>query len=239
LRHLAARQAPRGNHKVQTRNENSRTGQEDVQAEGHRRRPSRLAACAAVRGRQPRLGPVVRSHAFDLPKKVRAMACATRCPPRPRRHAGRARRRDVDTPKTAALRERFGTGLEQRLIIAGAEVDNNLKLAARNIPQVDVLPNAGLNVYDVLRRDTLVLTRDAIDAINARLGAVKPNSGRLRNGRHERHYDVILAPVITEKATLLSEQNKVVFRVSMDSTKDEIARAVESCSRCRCSRSTP
>ena len=44
----------------------------------------------------------------------------------------------------------------------------------------------------------------------------------------ERHYDVILAPVITEKATLLSEQNKVVFRVAMDSTKDEIARAVES-----------
>ena len=44
----------------------------------------------------------------------------------------------------------------------------------------------------------------------------------------ERHYDVILAPVITEKATILSEQNKVVFRVAMDSTKDEIARAVES-----------
>jgi large subunit ribosomal protein L23 len=55
----------------------------------------------------------------------------------------------------------------------------------------------------------------------------------------ERSYDVILAPVITEKATILSEQNKVVFRVAMDSTKDEIARAVESCSRCRCSRSTP
>jgi large subunit ribosomal protein L4 len=47
-------------------------------------------------------------------------------------------------------------------------VDNNFKLAARNIPNVDVLPNAGLNVYDVLRRQTLVLTKDAVEAISAR-----------------------------------------------------------------------
>ena len=57
------------------------------------------------------------------------------------------------------------------LIIAGAEVDANLKLAARNIPNVDVLPDAGLNVYDVLRRDKLVLTKDAVDAIRARFEA--------------------------------------------------------------------
>ena len=54
------------------------------------------------------------------------------------------------------------------LVIAGAEVDANLKLAARNIPNVDVLPNAGLNVYDVLRRHTLVLTKDAVEAIRTR-----------------------------------------------------------------------
>ena len=59
-------------------------------------------------------------------------------------------------------------GLTNALIIAGAEVDNNFALAARNIPNVDVLPSAGLNVYDVLRRDTLVLTKDAVDAIRAR-----------------------------------------------------------------------
>jgi len=57
------------------------------------------------------------------------------------------------------------------LVIAGAEVDANLKLAARNIPNVDVLPNAGLNVYDVLRRQTLVLTKDAVAAIQARFAA--------------------------------------------------------------------
>ena len=54
------------------------------------------------------------------------------------------------------------------LVIAGPEVDGNFKLAARNIPNIDVLPDAGLNVYDVLRRHTLVLTKDAIEAINAR-----------------------------------------------------------------------
>jgi large subunit ribosomal protein L4 len=59
-------------------------------------------------------------------------------------------------------------GLKNALIIAGPELDANLKLAAGNIPLVDVLPNAGLNVYDVLRRDVLVLTKAAVDAINAR-----------------------------------------------------------------------
>ena len=53
-------------------------------------------------------------------------------------------------------------------MIAGAEVDEKFALAARNIPNIDVLPNAGLNVYDVLRRQTLVLTKDAVEAINAR-----------------------------------------------------------------------
>ena len=58
-------------------------------------------------------------------------------------------------------------------MIAGPEVDANLKLAARNMPLIDVLPDAGLNVYDVLRRDTLVLTRDAVDAIEARFAAAQ------------------------------------------------------------------
>ena len=167
---LAKRRA--GTHKVQTRNENSRTGKKMYKQKGtggarhgSRRAPQFVGGSRAF-------GPVVRSHAFDLPKKVRALAL---------KHALSSKAKagslvvldaaSVDSPKTAALRERFGGfGWKSALIIAGAEVDNNLKLAARNIPGVDVLPNAGLNVYDVLRRDTLVLTRDAVDAINARLG---------------------------------------------------------------------
>jgi large subunit ribosomal protein L4 len=72
-------------------------------------------------------------------------------------------------PKTAALRDQLGKiGITHALVIAGVDVDTNFKLAARNIPNVDVLPNAGLNVYDVLRRRTLVLTTDAVQAIQAR-----------------------------------------------------------------------
>ena len=75
----------------------------------------------------------------------------------------------LDSAKTAGLKASLAKmGLANALVIAGPEVDGNLKLAARNIPYFDVLPSAGLNVYDILRRDTLVLTRSAIDAISAR-----------------------------------------------------------------------
>ena len=78
----------------------------------------------------------------------------------------------MEQSKTAALRADLAKlGLSNALIIAGATVDPNLKLAARNIPNIDVLPDAGLNVYDVLRRDTLVLTKDAVEAIRARFEA--------------------------------------------------------------------
>jgi large subunit ribosomal protein L4 len=91
---------------------------------------------------------VVRSHAFDLPKKVRALAL---------KHALSSKAKTgslvvldgavLDTPKTAVLRQRFTTlGWSKALIIAGAEVDANFGLAARNIPHIHVLPSAGLNV---------------------------------------------------------------------------------------------
>ena len=165
---LAKRRA--GTHKVQTRNENSRTGKKMYKQKGtggarhgSRRAPQFVGGSRAF-------GPVVRSHEFDLPKKVRALAL---------RHALSSKvkagtlividRAALDAPKTASLRAQVAAlGLKNALIIGGPEVDNNFKLAARNIPAVDVLPNAGLNVYDVLRRDTLVLTRAAIEAIEAR-----------------------------------------------------------------------
>ncbi len=165
---LAKRRA--GTHKIQVRNEVSRTGKKMYKQKGSggARHGSRRAA-QFVGGAKAH-GPVVRSHAFDLPKKFRALAL---------RHALSSKVKTgslvildaavVSDPKTAALRAQFDTmGLKNALIIAGAEVDNNFALAARNIPNVDVLPSAGLNVYDVLRRHTLVLTKDAVDAINAR-----------------------------------------------------------------------
>jgi large subunit ribosomal protein L4 len=165
---LAKRRA--GTHKIQVRNEVSRTSKKMYKQKGTggARHGSRRAA-QFVGGAKAH-GPVVRSHAFDLPKKVRALAL---------RHALSSKAKDgsiiiVDTvmckdAKTAALRTQLGAiGITHALVIAGAEVDNNFKLAARNIPNVDVLPNAGLNVYDVLRRRTLVLTKDAVEAIQAR-----------------------------------------------------------------------
>jgi len=160
-----------GNHKVQTRNENSRTGKKMYKQKGtggarhgSRRAPQFVGGSRAF-------GPIVRDHGFDLPKKVRALAL---------RHALSSKVKagtlvvldaaEIAEPKTAALRAQFAAlGLKNALIIAGPEVNKGFGLAARNIPMVDVLPNAGLNVYDVLRRDTLVLTRSAIEAIEARL----------------------------------------------------------------------
>ena len=160
-----------GNHKIQVRNEVSRTGKKMYKQKGTggARHGSRRAA-QFVGGAKAH-GPVVRSHAFDLPKKVRALGL---------RHALSSKAKDgalvvldaatVDAPKTAALRARFAKlGLANALIITGAQVDGAFGLAARNIPNVDVLPTVGLNVYDVLRRHTLVLTREAVEAIQARL----------------------------------------------------------------------
>ena len=165
---LAKRRA--GTHKIQVRNEVSRTGKKMYKQKGTggARHGSRRAA-QFVGGAKAH-GPVVRSHAFDLPKKVRALAL---------RHALSAKAKagalmiledaSLADNKTAGLRGRFKTlGVKNALVIAGPAVDANFKLAARNIPNVDVLPDAGLNVYDVLRRETLILTRAAVQAIEAR-----------------------------------------------------------------------
>jgi len=100
-------------------------------------------------------GPVVRSHEFSLQKKVRRLALET------------AKLADA---KTAALVKRLDKlGWGSVLIIDGPTVDENFARAARNIPGIDVLPQQGANVYDILRRDTLVLTRDAVQHLEARL----------------------------------------------------------------------
>jgi len=165
---LAKRRA--GTHKIQVRNEVSRTGKKMYKQKGTggARHGSRRAA-QFVGGAKAH-GPVVRSHAFDLPKKVRALAL---------RHALSSKAKDgsllvidaavLDDPKTAALRATFDKiGVSNALFITGPEVETNFKLAARNIPNVDVLPDAGLNVYDVLRRHKLVLTKAAVEAIVTR-----------------------------------------------------------------------
>jgi large subunit ribosomal protein L4 len=165
---LARRQ--RGTHKTKDRSEIWRTGKKMYGQKGTGGARHGSARVPQFRGGGRAFGPVVRSHAIDLPKKVRALAL---------KHALSSKAKDggiividkatLDKAKTKSLLAQFGKmSLANALIIDGAELEVNFASAARNIPNVDVLPNAGLNVYDILRRKTLVLTREAIDAIQAR-----------------------------------------------------------------------
>jgi large subunit ribosomal protein L4 len=116
-------------------------------------------------------GPVVRSHEFDLQKKVRRLALKTAL-------SAKQAEGKLVVLEAAKLAEAKTKGLAKRLdklgwgsvlIIDGPIVDENFARAARNLPGVDVLPQQGANVYDILRRDTLVLTRDAVQHLEARL----------------------------------------------------------------------
>ncbi len=116
-------------------------------------------------------GPVVRSHAFDLQKKVRRLALKTALSAK--QAEGKLVVLEAATlaePKTAKLAKSFEKlGWGSVLIIGGPVLDENFARAARNLPEVDVLSQQGANVYDILRRDTLVLTRDAVQHLEARL----------------------------------------------------------------------
>jgi large subunit ribosomal protein L4 len=159
-----------GTHQSLTRGEVSRTGAKMYKQRGTGRARHHSARAPQFRGGAKAHGPVSRSHAFDLPKKVRALAL---------RHALSAKLKSEDLividnlvaseAKTKALIGTFASlGLTNALVIGGAELDNNFKLAAQNIPNVDVLPVQGINVYDILRRGKLVLSKAAVEALEER-----------------------------------------------------------------------
>ncbi len=165
---LAKRQA--GTHKTKGRAEVWRTGKKMYKQKGTGGARHGSARVPQFRGGGRAFGPVVRSHAIDLPKKVRALAL---------RHALSAKAKDgglvvldsteLKDAKTKVLSGHFsGLGLTNALIIDGAEVNSGFAAAARNIPNIDVLPIQGINVYDILRRQKLVLTKAAVDALEAR-----------------------------------------------------------------------
>jgi large subunit ribosomal protein L4 len=165
---LAKRQ--RGTHEVKNRAEIARTGKKMYRQKGTGSARHGSARVNLFRGGGRAFGPHTRSHAIGLPKKMRALAL---------KHALSAKAKDdgivvidaldVKQAKTRTLRSQFAKlGLSNALIIDGAEVAANVRTAARNIPNIDVLPVAGINVYDVLRRHKLVLTRAAVDALEAR-----------------------------------------------------------------------
>lgn len=116
-------------------------------------------------------GPVVRDHAHDLPKKVRQLALCMALASK--QQDGKLVILDnakLSSHKTKELIEKFSKlGLSSALIIDGANLDANFAKAARNIKNIDVLPEQGANVYDILRRDVLVLTKNAIEQLQERL----------------------------------------------------------------------
>jgi large subunit ribosomal protein L4 len=165
---LAKRQ--RGTHDVKNRAEISRTGKKMYRQKGTGSARHGPARVNLFRGGGRSFGPTPRSHAIDLPKKVRALAL---------KHALSAKAKDggiivldkasVKDGKTKQLASHFEKlGWSSMLIIDGAEIDVGFANAARNIPNVDVLPIQGINVYDIMRRGKLVLTKAALDALEAR-----------------------------------------------------------------------
>ena len=165
---LAKRQA--GTRKTKTRSEVSGTTKKFLKQKGSGGARHGNKKVPQFRGGGKAMGPVVRSHAIDLPKKVRALAL---------KHALSTKVKNdsliildaasAKEAKTAGLKAAFKKlGLTSALIVDGAELDENFALAARNIPNIDVLPTQGINVYDILRRDTLVLTKAAVENLEAR-----------------------------------------------------------------------
>ena len=164
---LAKRQA--GTHKALGRAEINRTGKKMYKQKGTGGARHGSARVPQFRGGGRAMGPVVRSHAHELPKKVRALAL---------KHALSAKARagglvvwesaQVEEAKTKTLRATFErAALKNALIIDGASPEAKFVIAARNLPEIDVLPVQGVNVYDIMRREKLVLTRAAVEALEA------------------------------------------------------------------------
>ncbi|MBO6507930.1 MAG: 50S ribosomal protein L4 [Roseibium sp.] len=165
---LAKRQA--GTHKTLQRSEVSGSTKKFVRQKGSGGARHGNKKAPQFRGGGKAFGPVVRDHGHDLPKKVRVLGL---------KHALSAKAKadgivvvedaKAAEAKTKALKAQLDKlGLSSALVIDGAEVDNNFALASRNIPHVDVLPVQGINVYDILRANTLVLTKAAVSALEER-----------------------------------------------------------------------
>ena len=159
-----------GTHHSQDRSEVTTTGKKMYRQKGTGGARHGDKGVPQFRGGGKAFGPKPRSHAIDLPKKVRALAL---------RHALSAKAKageivvlekaEVADGKTKSLRGHFGKlELTNALIIDGSEIEPGFAKAARNIPNIDVLPVQGINVYDILRRKKLVLTKAAVEALEAR-----------------------------------------------------------------------
>lgn len=165
---LAKRQA--GTHRIKTVSEITATTKKMYRQKGtgHARHGSKKVG--QFRGGAKTMGPVVRSHAFDLPKKVRKLGLRNALSAKAK--AGQLVVLDnaaFELGKTAALKAKFEALGWNSVLVVDTELNEGFARAARNIPHVDVLPTVGANVYDILRREKLVLTKAAVESLEARL----------------------------------------------------------------------
>jgi len=160
-----------GNHKTKQIWEVSGTTKKPYAQKGTGRARQGSLRSAQFRGGGVIFGPVVRSHAHDLPKKVRSLALKVALSSKAA--DGKLvvlEKAATESLKTKDLASRLAKlNLSNALFIDGATLDRNFALASRNLPHIDVLPSQGANVYDILRRDTLVITTDGLQALEARL----------------------------------------------------------------------
>lgn len=160
-----------GNHKTKQRAEIRGSTAKPFRQKGTGRARQGDKKAPHMRGGGVAFGPQVRSHAHALPKKVRRLALKTALSSK--QADGKLIVLDSATSKdgkTSLLAKQLKSlGWDSTLVIAGAEVDANFARAVSNIREVDVLPQTGANVYDILRRDTLVLTKDAVEQLQERL----------------------------------------------------------------------
>ncbi len=162
--------AQQGTHKVKTRSEVSYSTKKIYRQKGTGGARHGARSAPIFRGGGIYKGPVVRDHGHELTKKFRKLGL---------RHALSAKMKagalviidDASSDgKTAALAKQVkALGWKRALIIDGASVNENFAQAARNIEGLDILPSMGANVYDILKRDTLVITKAGIEALEARL----------------------------------------------------------------------
>jgi len=166
---LAKRRA--GTHKVKGRSEVSGTTAKQFRQKGTGRARRGSGKVSQFRSGGRAFGPTPRSHEHKLPKKLRKMAM---------RSALSSKQADgeliilnqavLTSPKTKELSAKLDKlGWTSVLVVSGTEIDDNFALAARNVPNLDVLPSEGANVYDILRHQTLVLTKDAVETLEGRL----------------------------------------------------------------------
>jgi large subunit ribosomal protein L4 len=160
-----------GTHQSQTRGEVSKHNQRIGKQKGGGGARHGNGSVGQFRGGAKAFGPRSRDHSIKLPKKVRALAL---------KHALSSKKVEgqlviledakMKAPKTQELRDSIAKlGWKNALVVGGSELDENFALASRNITSMDVLPAQGINVYDILRHETLVLTKEAVDQIEARL----------------------------------------------------------------------